>query len=198
MQALPTDFDALSMERKQQAEELTVKHGMKLKEVCHHILIASDFKTKRKVNLYNTKISKIMANLNGDRETGDRYKIPEVKRMVVEDLSMLEGFTLEEEQKMMTVLQEKCKQKYQGTRANNLAAGVDARCTVECMMVELQITSLVERAGMMDFAMFTHGHIHDTMVPVMIQSWGPLDFFRDVLKRDPADVSVMFELWAIA
>ena len=51
---------------------------------------------------------------------------------------------------------------------------------------------------MIGFAMFTRGHIHDTTIPVTIQSWGALDFFREVLKRDPADVSAMFELWAVS
>ncbi|KAJ7127722.1 hypothetical protein C8R44DRAFT_616192, partial [Mycena epipterygia] len=46
--------------------------------------------------------------------------------------------------------------------------------------------------------MFTRGHIHDRTIPVTIQSWGALDFFREVLKKDPADVSAMFELWAVS
>jgi hypothetical protein len=50
---------------------------------------------------------------------------------------------------------------------------------------------------MIGFAMFTRGHIHDTSVPVTIQSWGALDFFREVLKKDPADISTLFELWAV-
>lgn len=51
---------------------------------------------------------------------------------------------------------------------------------------------------MMGFAMFTRGHIHDSTIPVTIQSWGALDFFREVLKKDPADISAMFELWAVS
>jgi hypothetical protein len=52
---------------------------------------------------------------------------------------------------------------------------------------------------MIGFVMFTRGHIHDTSVPVTIQSWswGALDFFREVLKKDPADISTFFELWAV-
>ncbi|KAJ6502985.1 hypothetical protein DFH09DRAFT_838543, partial [Mycena vulgaris] len=192
MQALAADFDALDTEREQRAEELAVKHGMKLKEVRRRMLAASGFKTKRKVSLYNAKISKIMTDLNeGEDVFGFDLNGPNV----VLDPSMLEGFTPEEEQEMTTALQEKRKRKYRGTRANNLAAGADARRTVERMMS--QITSLAERAGMIGFAMFTRGHIHDTTVPVTIQSWGALDFFREVLKRDPADVSAMFELWAV-
>jgi hypothetical protein len=51
---------------------------------------------------------------------------------------------------------------------------------------------------MIGFAMFTRGHIHDKTVPVTIQSWGALDFFREILKKDPADVAALFELWAVS
>jgi hypothetical protein len=60
------------------------------------------------------------------------------------------------------------------------------------------MTALAERTGMMGFAMFTRGHIHDTTVPVTIQSWGALDFFREILKRDPADVAALLELWGVS
>lgn len=51
---------------------------------------------------------------------------------------------------------------------------------------------------MIGFAMFTRGHIHDTTIPMTIQSWGALDFFREILKKDPADVAALFELWAVS
>ncbi|KAJ7809729.1 hypothetical protein B0H14DRAFT_2379578 [Mycena olivaceomarginata] len=44
--------------------------------------------------------------------------------------------------------------------------------------------------------MFSRGHIHDKTIPVTIQSWGALEFIREVLKRDPADVAALFKLWA--
>ncbi|KAJ7787490.1 hypothetical protein B0H14DRAFT_3505437 [Mycena olivaceomarginata] len=46
--------------------------------------------------------------------------------------------------------------------------------------------------------MFSRGHIHDKTIPVTIQSWGALEFIREVLKRDPADVAALFELWAVS
>ncbi|KAJ7337607.1 hypothetical protein DFH08DRAFT_812930 [Mycena albidolilacea] len=195
MQNLAADLDELEAEREERAQALSAKHGMKVKEVRRRMLSASAFKTRRKASLYNAKISRIMRNLNEDRGLGERYKIPEVKRMVAADASMLEGFTPEEEEEMMADLVAKCKRKYHGKRANNLAASTDAKRTVERLMLE--ITGLAERAGMIGFAMFTRGHIHDTSVPVTIQSWGALDFFREVLKKDPADISALFELWAV-
>jgi hypothetical protein len=31
-----------------------------------------------------------------------------------------------------------------------------------------------------------------------MESWGALSFFREVLKKDPADMSALFELWAVS
>ncbi|KAF8212964.1 hypothetical protein K438DRAFT_1566417, partial [Mycena galopus ATCC 62051] len=45
--------------------------------------------------------------------------------------------------------------------------------------------------------MFSQGHLHDTSTPTTISTGGALDFFRDVLKKEPADVSALFELWAV-
>ncbi|KAJ6524087.1 hypothetical protein DFH09DRAFT_1329613 [Mycena vulgaris] len=46
--------------------------------------------------------------------------------------------------------------------------------------------------------MFTCGHIHDRKISVTIQSWEALEFFRGILKKDPADVAALFELWAVS
>jgi hypothetical protein len=61
-----------------------------------------------------------------------------------------------------------------------------------------KITALAERAGMIGFAMFSQGHIHDKTIPVTMQSWGTLEFIREVLKRDPTDVAALFELWVVS
>jgi hypothetical protein len=51
---------------------------------------------------------------------------------------------------------------------------------------------------MIGFAMFSCSHSHDKTVPVTIKSWGALDFFREVLKRDPANILHLLELWAVS
>ncbi|KAJ6496849.1 hypothetical protein DFH09DRAFT_1337059 [Mycena vulgaris] len=193
---IPVRKHRREVEREERAQELSDKHGMKLKEVRRRMLSASAFKPKRKVSVYNAKIGRIMATENEGRELGEQLLMKDVKCMVRDDPSMLDGFTAEEEAEMVAELEEKRKTKFRGTRANNLAAGADAKRTVERMMVE--ITGLAERAGMIRFAMFTRGHIHDRTIPVTIQSWGALEFFREILKKDPADVAALFELWAVS
>ncbi|KAJ6583127.1 hypothetical protein DFH09DRAFT_1309363 [Mycena vulgaris] len=190
------DLAAWEVERKECVQELAEKHSMKVKEVRRWMLSTSVFKPTRKVSLYNAKIARIMAGLNEGRALGERYKLADVKRMVRHDPTMLDAFTEEEEAEMVEDLVEKQKTQFRGTRANNLAAGADTKRTVERMMLE--ITGLAERVGMIRFAMFTCGHIHDKTIPVTIQSWGALDFFREILKKDPDDVAALFELWAVS
>ncbi|KAJ7857425.1 hypothetical protein B0H14DRAFT_3447879 [Mycena olivaceomarginata] len=196
LDALAADLDAWEVEREDRVHELAEKHGMKPKEVRRRMLALSTYGTRRRPSAYNAKISRIMADLNASRGLGERYTMPEVKRMVADDPSMLAGFSKEEEKEMVDAILAKRDAKRRGTRANNLAAAADAKRTMDRLMVE--ITSLAERVGMIGFAMFSRSHIHDKTVPVTIQSWGALDFFREVLKRDPADVSHLLELWAVS
>lgn len=62
--------------------------------------------------------------------------------MVTEDPALLDGFTPEEEEEMVAEMIEKRKRKYSGKRANNLAAGVDAKRTVERLMLEVRSYTL--------------------------------------------------------
>ncbi|KAJ7801169.1 hypothetical protein B0H14DRAFT_2243105, partial [Mycena olivaceomarginata] len=194
--ALAADIELWEAEREERANALAVKHGANVKEVRRRMLSSTAFKPRRRVSTYNAKISRIMMDLNGGRGLGERYTMPQVKRMVREDPSMLEGFTEEDVAEMVEETLANRAVKTRGTRANNLAASADARRTLERLMVE--ITALAERAGMIGFAMFSRGHIHDKTIPVTIQSWGALEFIREVLKRDPADVAALFELWAVS
>ncbi|KAJ7866549.1 hypothetical protein B0H14DRAFT_3442257 [Mycena olivaceomarginata] len=177
LQGLAEDLDDWQAQSEERAQELSEKYGMKVKEVRRRLHASSAFKPRRKVSVYNTKISALVSQLNKGRDIGHRYTMPDIKRMVSADPSMLEGFSKEEEKKMVADVRAKRDKKHRGARANNLAASADAKRTVERLMEE--ITSLAERSGMIRFAMFTRGHIHDSSIP-----------------RDPADIAALFELWA--
>jgi hypothetical protein len=75
---------------------------------------------------------------------GERYQIPEVKRMVAVDPSMLDGFSKAETKEMIKQVLENCQKKVRGTRTNNLLAVTDARCTMDRLMLEVRLhTSFV-------------------------------------------------------
>jgi hypothetical protein len=64
LEGLAADLDNWHQQGEEQAQELAVKYGMKVKEVRRRLHASSAFKTRRKVSLYNAKISALMARLN--------------------------------------------------------------------------------------------------------------------------------------
>ncbi|KAJ7430375.1 hypothetical protein B0H11DRAFT_1943100 [Mycena galericulata] len=93
MKALAVDLAAFEAEREQLARDLAEKHGVKLKEVRRRMLLSSGFTTKRRVSLYNAKISAIMADVNAGRDVGSRVNLKEAKAMVKADPSLLDAFS---------------------------------------------------------------------------------------------------------
>jgi hypothetical protein len=63
--------------------------------------------------------------------------MPEVKRMVAKDPSMLEGFSREEKKEMIADVLAKRDTKRRGTRTNNLVATVDAKRKMDRLMTEV-------------------------------------------------------------
>ncbi|KAJ6474073.1 hypothetical protein DFH09DRAFT_1109706 [Mycena vulgaris] len=108
------------------------------------------------------------------------YKLAEVKVMVAMDLSMLER------------RRRRQRSWWRWRSSARRDPGERAPTTLR------PITGLAEHAGMVGFAFFMRGHIHDKTVPITIQLWGALDFFHEILKKDLADVSALFELWAVS
>ncbi|KAF8146679.1 hypothetical protein K438DRAFT_1780693 [Mycena galopus ATCC 62051] len=113
---------------------------------------------------------------------GEQHTIPKVKEMVAEDPSMLEGPSKEEEKEMIKETLANHQMKARGTCANHLFAAANVKRTMDRLMVEMQITN------------FAKCHAHDKTLPGMIQSWGALEFFFKVLKRDLTDITHIFEL----
>ncbi|KAJ7445127.1 hypothetical protein B0H11DRAFT_2249551 [Mycena galericulata] len=195
MQRLAEEMEVFDAEREERAKELSDKHGIRLKEVRRRMMASSCFATRRRVSLYNAKIVALTERMNEDLEVGERYNLRDVKKMAKADPSLLQGFSKEEEEEMVEEAVRKRELKHRGAHANNLAAGADAKRTIERLMQEM--IALADRAGMIGFAMFTRGHLHDTTAPVTIDSGGALNFFREVLRKDPADMTTLFELWAV-
>ncbi|KAF8187334.1 hypothetical protein K438DRAFT_1764942 [Mycena galopus ATCC 62051] len=185
LEALAEDLNAWEVEREEPQTELVQREGVTHYGAfgCRYVVPADAFRMVLRWRVVG-------------RGVGEQYHILQVKRMVAADPSMLEGFTKAEKKEMIKQVLAKRKSKARGTRANNLAAAADTRRTMERLMLE--ITNLAERVGMVGFAMFSWGHVHDKTVPVTIQSWGAMEFFPEVLKRDPTDISHLFELWTVS
>ncbi|KAJ7343744.1 hypothetical protein DFH08DRAFT_810296 [Mycena albidolilacea] len=145
-----TADEEAARETEERAQDLAPKYGMKVKEVWRRVHASSAFKTRRKVSLYNAKISALMARLNEVPQIAtldSRYTMPDIKRMVKEDPSMLEGFSKEEEGSMLDDIRDKHDRKHRGARANT---GCQCRCKVYSRALNGG-----ECSGIIGFAMFT-------------------------------------------
>lgn len=56
---------------------------------------------------------------------------------------------------------------------------------------------MAQRNGTYAFALATRGHINDRAVPTWVASDESVDFIRECLKMDVADLLRKFELWAV-
>lgn len=71
------------------------------------------------------------------RELGERYTLVDVKAMVRDDKSLLDNFSAKEEADMIKEIVTKRGLKRHGVRANNVAAVVDAKHTLERLLAEV-------------------------------------------------------------
>ncbi|KAJ7737484.1 hypothetical protein B0H14DRAFT_3516311 [Mycena olivaceomarginata] len=162
------------------AQELADKYNMKLLHVRRRMQLCGGFKKGRKSSLYNIKVGVIMKRLNKDRCVGEKYTMKETKALIKEDPSMLDDFTSDKVKELVRLTKTSKKVKRTGVRASNKAAAADTKATLEALAREM--SDLAKRTGMVGFAMFSQGHLHD---------------HQDILRRDATDVGSLFELWCV-
>ena len=66
------------------------------------------------------------------------------------------------------------------------------------VLMLLQLRNLSEQTGMYALAFFTCSHIHDNMMPSLVDSDDAVAFLSEVLDIDPMDFLAKFEQWACA
>ncbi|KAJ7174439.1 hypothetical protein C8R46DRAFT_1214645 [Mycena filopes] len=186
------DIDAINDARNKLAREVAEKHGVKVDLVLRRLMAKSSFKATRKVNLFNAKVHHLCKKA---KRMGKAMGWAEAKKAALNDPAFQNLSKLEEWALRAGLLADREKAST-GTRATNNAARADANFTI-AMLAE-EIVALAERTGMLGFAVFSRGHIHDKTMPTQIQSMGALDFCIEVLGISAQDLALKFELWCIA
>ncbi|KAJ7017127.1 hypothetical protein C8F04DRAFT_1279915 [Mycena alexandri] len=186
------DIDAINEARNKLAAEVAEKHGVKVDVVLRRLMAKSSFKATRKVNLFNAKVHYLCKKA---KKMGKSLGWAEAKRKAL-DHPEFQNLTQLEEWALRAGLAADREKKEKGTRATNNAARADGNFTM-AMMAE-EITSLAQRTGMLGFAIFSRGHIHDKTVPTQIQSMGALNFCTEILGITAQDLALKSELWCVA
>ncbi|KAF7319717.1 CxC2 domain-containing protein [Mycena kentingensis (nom. inval.)] len=196
---LGEDIREFWQEAKGKMKQLSQKHKVKPGEVRRRFMNGSRVLASRRLNSYNVKITHVMAVLNADREVGKKLKMKQVKTMIknkpkskaactFRDITPTQLDDLMEEAERARDL------KRTGVRGDNKSAATDAVHTLKKFAEEMVL--LEARSNLRGFAFFTRGHLNDTSAPVAMESGGALRFLSDVFKKDPAQVSALFELWS--
>ncbi|KAF8200540.1 hypothetical protein K438DRAFT_2015752 [Mycena galopus ATCC 62051] len=194
-QAFAEDLVKVQEEGNRRVEELAEAHGMKVQEMKRRVGSLSGYKQKRKTSAYNATVALVMADLNKGRPLGSKYEAKVVRRMLKEDPDLADSYTPEEIEAKREELERKKLLKSMGVRSSNRAATLDAKWTLESIAKEM--TDLANRTNIIGFGMFARADLHDTMTAVAIESHGALNFFRDTVGKDAADMLALFELWAV-
>ncbi|KAJ6448990.1 hypothetical protein C8R45DRAFT_1114915 [Mycena sanguinolenta] len=193
---LEDDIREWHQEREARAAELAKKHSVHIKHIRRKMMWWSKFTPDRKPNLYNAKVSAIMRDLNRDCAPGNKYTIPQTKQLIKEDLTLLEGFTEEEEKEMLDEMVKNSKTKKKGARASKQAVVLDTKWTIGKLWEEM--TSLANRTGTLGFAVFSRGDAQDRQTATAIDRHGAMKFFLDVFQKTGQDITGLFELWAVS
>jgi len=61
----------------------------------------------------------------------------------------------------------------------------------------MKIKALNECTGAIGFACFSQNHINDSLFPAWMDSQEALQFFADVFKITPSELTRKFEAWAV-
>ncbi|KAJ7794383.1 hypothetical protein B0H14DRAFT_3557412 [Mycena olivaceomarginata] len=188
---LQFDIDSINAARNKLAEETAAKHGVKVELVLRRLMALGSSQRERKANLFNAKMHDACKKA---LQEGESIDWAEGKRHACENPEY-QNLTKDQKQVLLAQLNTYRDTMTKGTRATNSAAAADARCTIKLIMEEME--ALAQRTGMVGFAMFSRGHIHDKTLPTECQSLGALDFFEDIVGENFRDVGEKFELWWI-
>ncbi|KAJ7857368.1 hypothetical protein B0H13DRAFT_2356992 [Mycena leptocephala] len=178
--------------RNTMAAEVAKEHGVTVEVILRRLMSMGSKKATRKVNLFNAKVHHLCAR---QKKVGRPITMKEGRQRVRRDPEF-QDVDKEVEQMYRDELEGHRQLHQHGPRSTSLACAADARATVN--MIAEEMTALAERTGMVGFACFTRGHLHDKTVPCEIESWGGLDFFPQMMKVDPRDLGTKFELWSVA
>ncbi|KAH7922363.1 hypothetical protein BV22DRAFT_976567, partial [Leucogyrophana mollusca] len=180
-------------EQAAQRAALATVHNVTVDKVAKLSGYKAHYTNSRKPQLRNALVHAKMKELNEDRAPGKKYTLKEIQAEVEQDSSM-KDLTEEEKEKYINDLVEFRQLKQSGARANNAAAARDVMKTTDKIIAELD--NLRDRTGVYGCVFVTRSHVNDSIAPTWYATDNSADFFEDVLKLDPHDISRQFEQWA--
>ncbi|KAG1752816.1 hypothetical protein EDB19DRAFT_1627578 [Suillus lakei] len=180
-------------EEKTRIQSLAHAHNVTSKYINDMISSQTKYHGSRKAQLANALLHAKAKEMNSDQPVGLRYKIVELRKMIMNDPEM-NNLTKNEKAGYIAALREHRDQKVSHVRGNNMAATRDVLLTTEKIVKELD--DLHIRTGTYATLFVVRGHINDTIQSTMHGTDNSDDFWEDVYDLPMADFLRQYEQWA--
>ncbi|KAG1724059.1 hypothetical protein EDB19DRAFT_1644824 [Suillus lakei] len=180
-------------EEKTRIQSLAHAHNVTSKYINDMISSQTKYHGSRKAQLANALLHAKAKEMNSDQPVGLRYKIVELREMIMNDPEM-NNLTKNEKAGYIAALREHRDQKVSHVRGNNMAAARDVLLTTEKIVKELD--DLRIRTGTYATLFVVRGHINDTIQSTMHGTDNSDDFWEDVYDLPMADFLRQYEQWA--
>ncbi|KAG6809960.1 hypothetical protein H0H92_013925 [Tricholoma furcatifolium] len=194
--AMEADIQDFVEYRNALAKELASKYGKSIPYMYAQLSRVLLLKQRRHSNVRNALVAKRSRELNASRSKGNRYSLQEVQAIVKAEVEEGKHADVEELEELLADHNEGREDKKTGARSSNRAATLDYNAC--CDRVREELANMSERCGSVGFAVFTRGHVHDTITPGWCDSQGAVAFLNEVLEITPYDLVKKFEIWACA
>lgn len=142
---------------------------------------------------------------------GERKTLVELKEMALTDPDV-QNMTREDQQGLIKALKEHREDKKQNARPNNKSAARDIIATMDRVTDEVststssprylheeltlpQLDCLSERTGWSTFVLGSRSSVNDEATPQFHASGDAIEFFPEVLGKDPWELTRLFEQW---
>ncbi|KAG1777848.1 hypothetical protein EV702DRAFT_968727 [Suillus placidus] len=180
-------------EEKTRIQSLAHAHNVTPKYINDMISSQTKYHGSRKAQLANALLHAKAKEMNSDQPVGLRYKIVELREMIMNDPEM-NNLTKNEKAGYIAALHEHREEKVTHVQGNNMAAARDVLLTTEKIVKELN--DLHIRTGTYATLFVVRGHINDTIQSTMHGTDNSDDFWEDVYDLPMADFLRQYEQWA--
>ncbi|EGO18494.1 hypothetical protein SERLADRAFT_412209 [Serpula lacrymans var. lacrymans S7.9] len=150
------------------------------------------FKKPQAPNMYNAIVHAKSLEVNADLPVGEKKRLQEIQSLAKVKQGP-EGLCKDKQEEMRNLLLEHCEIKSSGVCFNNAAAAHDLMCTSDRIGRELD--NLALRTGSYGCFFLTQGHINNLGAATWYGSDNSLNFWEDVIGRDPDEIAQLFEQW---
>ncbi|EGN97673.1 hypothetical protein SERLA73DRAFT_75334 [Serpula lacrymans var. lacrymans S7.3] len=190
---LKEDIDKFRLNQELCMEDLAIKHNVTTEYIKKQLSAESNYRHTRAPNIYNAMVHAKSTEINTDLPAGERKHLQELQNIVSKTCNP-STLSKEERDDLCGRLLNHRETKSLGSRANNLAAARDVLVTAN--RIEKELNNLTARTGAYGCFFLTRGHIFDLGAPTWYGSNNSMDFWEDVVGRDPDELAMLFKQWA--